>query len=156
MAAEQAAQVVDIPVAVVPSKTIPQGLGAMLAYNPEASSEDNKASMTEAMQHVKSGSVTYAVRDTTIDGVNIEKDAFMGINESKITVSDKDQNKVCIELLKSMIDEDAEIVTIIKGIDAADENVAAIENFLRENYEDIEIEIQDGKQPIYSFMFSVE
>lgn len=65
-------------------------------------------------------------------------------------------NKVCIELLKSMIDEDAEIVTIIKGIDAADENVAAIENFLSENYEDIEIEIQDGKQPIYSFMFSVE
>ncbi|XWL03725.1 DAK2 domain-containing protein [Macrococcoides goetzii] len=156
MAAEQAAQVTDIPVKVVPSKTIPQGLTAMLSYNSDASIEENAQNMTDALSNVKSGSVTYAVRDTSIDGVNIEKGAFMGINESKITVSDKDQQKVCIELLKSMLDEDSEIVTVIKGADASDADVQAIESFLEEHYEDVEVEVQDGKQPIYSFMFAVE
>lgn len=156
MAAEQAAQVTDIPVKVVPSKTIPQGLTAMLSYNTDATIEENAQNMTEALSNVKSGSVTYAVRDTSIDGVNIEKGAFMGINESKITVSDKDQQKVCIELLKSMLDEDSEIVTVIKGSDASDADVQVIASFLEEHYEDVEVEIQDGKQPIYSFMFAVE
>lgn len=156
MAAEQAAQVVDIPVKVVPSKTIPQGVTAMLSYNPDADLEDNYETMNDSLAHVKSGSVTYAVRDTSIDRVDIKKGAYMGLFESKITVSDIDQQKVCIELLKEMLDEDTEIVTIFKGEDAQEDDVRAIETFIEAYSEDIEVEIQEGNQPIYSFMFSVE
>ncbi|UTH14628.1 DAK2 domain-containing protein [Macrococcus equipercicus] len=156
MAAEQAASVVSIPVAVIPSKTIPQGMTAMLSYMPDAELEANKEQMTEALKHVKSGSVTYAVRDTSIDGVEIKKGAFMGLFESKIKVSDVSQQKVCTELLAAMIDDDSEIVTIFKGADAADEDVDALVAHLEEQYEDIEVEVQDGRQPIYSFMFAVE
>ncbi len=112
--------------------------------------------MTEALSHVKSGSVTYAVRDTSIDGVDIKKGAYMGLFESKIKVSDSSQQKVCTELLAAMIDEDSEIVTIFKGEDASDDEVDALVDFLENQYEDIEVEVQDGKQPIYSFMFAVE
>lgn len=156
MAAEQAADVLDIPVKVVASKTIPQGLAAMLSYSTEQSVEENFESMSQALSTVKSGSVTYAVRDTSIDGVNIEKGAFMGLNEGKITVSDKDQLKVCQTLISEMIDEDAEIVTIIKGEDATSDIVDALTSYIETHHEDVEVEIQDGKQPIYSFMFSVE
>lgn len=156
MAAEQAASIVDIPVIVIPSKTIPQGVTAMLSYMPDLGLEENKEQMTEALQHVKSGSVTYAVRDTSIDGVEIKKGAYMGLFESKITVSDTDEVKVCRELLAAMINEDTEIVTVFKGQDATDEVTDAIVEFIEENYEDAEIEIQEGQQPIYSFMFAVE
>ncbi|TDM07119.1 DAK2 domain-containing protein [Macrococcus lamae] len=156
MAAEQAASVVSVPVAVIPSKTIPQGVTAMLSYITDSDLDDNKEQMTEALKHVKSGSVTYAVRDTAIDGVDIKKGAYMGLFESKITVSDEDQQKVCMELLHAMIDEDSEIVTIFKGEDAADTDVNALADHLTDNYPDIEVEVQDGRQPIYSFMFAVE
>ncbi len=156
MAAEQAASVVSVPVAVIPSKTVPQGVTAMLSFMPDAALEDNKEQMTEALSHVKSGSVTYAVRDTSIDGVDIKKGAYMGLFESKIKVSDSSQQKVCTELLAAMIDEDSEIVTIFKGEDASDDEVDALVDFLENQYEDIEVEVQDGKQPIYSFMFAVE
>lgn len=156
MAAEQAASIVEIPVVVIPSKTIPQGVTAMLSYMPDLGLEENKEQMTGALQHVKSGSVTYAVRDTSIDGVEIKKGAYMGLFESKITVSNTDQQKVCTELLSAMINDETEIVTIFKGQDASDDITDAIVNFIEDNYEDAEVEIQDGQQPIYSYMFAVE
>lgn len=156
MAAEQVEHLVDIPVAVVTSKTVSQGLSAMLNFNIEQSIEENKAQMEEAMEFVKSGSVTYAVRDTNIDGITIKKGEFMGINEGKIKVSDSDHVIVSQKLIDDMIDEDSEILTIIKGEDATDEEVSQIEAYVEEHYEDVEIEVHQGDQPIYSFLFSVE
>lgn len=156
MAAEQVEHLVDIPVAVVTSKTVSQGLSAMLNFNLEQSIEENKAQMEEAMEFVKSGSVTYAVRDTNIDGITIKKGEFMGINEGKIKVSDSDHVVVSQKLIDDMIDEDSEILTIIKGEDATDEEVSQLEAYVEEHYEDVEIEVHQGDQPIYSFLFSVE
>lgn len=156
MAAEQVEQLVDIPVAVVTSKTVSQGLSAMLNFNLEQSIEENKAQMEDAMQFVKSGSVTYAVRDTNIDGITIKKGEFMGINEGKIKVSDSDHVAVSRKLIDDMLDEDSEILTIIKGEDATDEEVSKLESYVEEHYEDVEIEVHQGDQPIYSFLFSVE
>ncbi|GGA97104.1 DAK2 domain-containing protein [Macrococcus hajekii] len=156
MAAEQAASVVDIPVAVIPTKTIPQGMTALLSYTPEAEQSDNQAAMTSAISHVKSGSVTYAVRDTSIEGVDIKKGAYMGLFESKIKVSDTDQLTVCQTLLDSMIDDDSEIVTIITGEEAENKQVETLTSYIEEHYQDVEIEVHAGKQPIYSFIFAVE
>nr|WP_263313534.1 fatty acid kinase catalytic subunit FakA [Mammaliicoccus sp. Marseille-Q6498] len=156
MAAEQVEQLVDIPVAVVASKTVSQGLSAMLNLNLEQSIEENKAQMEDAMQFVKSGSVTYAVRDTNIDGITIKKGEFMGINESNIKVCDADHVNVSKKLLDDMLDEDSEILTIIKGEDATDEEVSQLSSYIEEKYEDVEVEVHQGGQPIYSFLFSVE
>ncbi|MBO3062857.1 fatty acid kinase catalytic subunit FakA [Mammaliicoccus fleurettii] len=156
MAAEQVGHLVDIPVAVVTSKTVSQGLSAMLNLNLEQSIEENKAQMEEAMSFVKSGSVTYAVRDTNIDGITIKKGEYMGIHESSIKVSDADHLSVSKKLIDEMIDEDSEILTIIKGEDASDDEVAQLESYIEEKYEDVEVEVHQGDQPIYSFLFSVE
>ncbi|PAE21351.1 hypothetical protein CHH80_05470 [Bacillus sp. 7504-2] len=156
MAAEQAAEVSEEDVIVVPSKTVPQGLAALLAFNPTADLEANKDGMSEALAHVKTGQITYAVRDTNIDGIEIAKDDYMGIADGKIVLKDKDRAKAAIELLKNMLDEDSEILTILKGEDATDEDVKAVTDFVSQQFEDVEIEVHDGKQPLYAFIFSIE
>jgi len=156
MAAEQAAQVSDIEVIVIPSKTVPQGMSALLALNTVVAKDKNEAAMKNALGQVKTGQITFAVRDTNIDGIEIAKDDFMGINEGKITVTNKDKVEAAKGLLSSMMDEDSEILTIFKGEDATNEDLEAIESFVEENYPDVEIEIHDGKQPLYAFIFSIE
>ncbi|WP_216828029.1 DAK2 domain-containing protein [Alkalihalobacterium elongatum] len=156
MAAEQAAQVADAEVTVVPSKTVPQGLAALLAFNPMTSLESNRETMKDAMSFVKTGQVTYAVRDTSMDGIEIKKDDFMGIAEKTIISSGPSLVEVTQQLLKNMLDEDSEILTIIWGEGATEETVAEITTFVEENFEDVEVEIHEGKQPLYSFIFSVE
>nr|WP_211171036.1 DAK2 domain-containing protein [Bacillus sp. DNRA2] len=156
MAAEQAAELVDEEVVVIPSKTVPQGMSALLAFNPAVSLADNQAAMTEALQHVKTGQITFAVRDTSIDGLTIEKDDFMGILDGKILVKNKDKVQAAEELLTEMIDEDAEILTILQGEDATEADVAALTDFIERQFPDVEVEIHNGKQPLYSFIFSVE
>ncbi|MED3964717.1 DAK2 domain-containing protein [Niallia taxi] len=156
MAAEQAAQVLDAEVAVIPSKTVPQGMSALLAFNPSGDLETNKKGMIAALEHVKTGQITYAVRDTSIDGLQIETGDFMGIADGKIVAKSKEKVQSAKELLGKMIDEDTEILTIIKGEEALEEELEAIVSFVEENYEDVEVEVHDGKQPLYSFIFSVE
>jgi uncharacterized protein len=156
MAAQQAAEVAEEDVVVIPSKTVPQGMAALLAFNPGAGLQDNESGMSEALSHVKTGQITFAVRDTSIDGLEIEKEDFMGIADGKIVVKDKDKNESAKKLLTHMIDEDAEIITILKGEDASEEDLKAIADFLEKEYEDIEVEVHDGKQPLYAFIFSIE
>lgn len=156
MAAEQAAVVTEEEIYVIPSKTVPQGLSAMLAFNPAADVKANEASMKEALQHVKTGQITYAVRDTQIDGLEIEKDDFMGIDEGKIVVKNKDKGNAAEELLAKMLDEDSEILTIIYGEDVSEDEVNTLTQFVEENYGNVEIEIHNGQQPLYSFIFSIE
>jgi uncharacterized protein len=156
MAAEQAKEVADEEIYVIPTKTVPQGLASLLAFNPSAAVDENEAAMKEALNHVKSGQITFAVRDTSIDGLEIEKDDFMGISEGKIVVKSREKGKVAEDLLVKMLDEDSEILTIIYGEDVTEEEVAALSSFVEENYEDVEIEIHDGGQPLYSYIFSIE
>ncbi|MFD1360296.1 DAK2 domain-containing protein [Lentibacillus salinarum] len=156
MAAEQAAELAEVSAAVVPTKTIPQGISALLAFHPEAAIDDNHALMEAAGQEVKTGQVTYAVRDTQIDSMTIKKDHFMGLADGAIKASNKDMLETVKSLLDDMITEEDEILTILQGEDARDEDVEAIEQYVEEKYKDIEIEVHKGHQPIYSFIFSVE
>lgn len=156
MAAEQAVELLDIEAAVVPSKTIPQGMAAILAFNPEASVEENKEAMTEAMASVKTGQITCAVRDTTIDGVEIHKDDYMALADGKIIDSTSNMLDAARNLLSQLVEDDTEIVTMIYGEGVSEEDVNAIVGFVEEQYPDVELEIIDGKQALYPFIFSVE
>ncbi|MBB6452965.1 hypothetical protein HNQ94_001411 [Salirhabdus euzebyi] len=157
MAAEQAVELAECEVAVIPTKTVPQGMSALLMFHPEQSLDENKAAMQEAAESVKTGQITYAVRDTQIEGITIEKGNFMGIADGKIQSSHQNKLEVIKELLANLIDdEEDEIITILQGEDGTDEEVEAIESYLEENFEDLEVEVHKGNQPIYSFIFSVE
>ncbi|TFH60532.1 DAK2 domain-containing protein [Peribacillus frigoritolerans] len=156
MAANQAADVLGDHVTVIPTKTVPQGMAALLAFNPSLDAEENKKAMIEALSHVKTGQITYAVRDTNIDGLAIETGDFMGIAEGTIKVKDKDMTKAAKDLLSDMIDEDSEILTILYGEDATAEDVESLVAFCNENFEDVEVEVHNGKQPLYSYIFSIE
>lgn len=156
MAAEQAAELLEIEAAVVPTKTIPQGMAAILAFNPEESVANNKNYMTEGFAHVKTGQVTFAVRDTSIDGVEIRKDDYMALAEGKIILSTSEMMDAAKQVLDNLMDEDSEIVTIIFGEDATAEQAEQLQSFIEENYEDAEVEIVEGKQSLYPFILSVE
>ncbi len=156
MAAQQAAEVAEVEVVVIASKTVPQGLSAVLAFNAQHSLETNQHAMEDALSHVKSGQVTFAVRDTSIDGLEIAENDFMGISEGKIVVTNQNQFVAAQELLTSMLDEDSEILTILYGNDAKREEVDSLKTFVEKNFADVEIEIHEGKQPLYSYIFSIE
>lgn len=156
MAAEQAAEILGIEAAVVPTKTIPQGMAAILAFNPQATVEENKNNMTEAYAHVKTGQVTFAVRDTSIDGVEIKKDDFMALAEGKIVLSKPSLKEVTTSLIKSLMDEESEIVTVIYGEDVSAEDANEFAAFIEAHYKDVEVEVYNGKQPLYPYILSVE
>ncbi|QDQ01691.1 DAK2 domain-containing protein [Lysinibacillus fusiformis] len=156
MAAEQAVELLDIEAAVVPTKTIPQGMAAILAFNPEAAVAVNQATMTDALANVKTGQVTYAVRDTSIDGVEIHKDDFMALAEGKIVLSTPALKDAAEKVITDLVDEDAEIVTIIYGEDTTEENAASLAKFIEESYPDVEVELFNGKQGLYPYIISVE
>ena len=156
MAAEQAAEVIGIEAAVVPTKSVPQGMAAILAFNPEASVEDNKTKMTEAYAHVKTGQVTFAVRDTSIDGVEIQKDDFMAISEGKIILASASIEEVSKTLIHDLVDEDAEIITIIYGEDVTEADANELAAFVEKNYSHVDVEVYSGKQPLYPYIISVE
>lgn len=156
MAAEQAVELLDIEAAVVPTKTIPQGMAAVLAFNPEASVEENKEGMTKAYSHVKTGQVTYAVRDTSIDGVEIRKDDYMALAEGKIILSTPQLQEAAKKVISELVDEDSEIITILYGEDATKDQANELASFIEENYPDAEVEIVEGKQSLYPFILSIE
>lgn len=156
MASEQAAEIVDAEVVVIPTRSIPQGISSLFNFDVSDSLADNKARMVEAIEMVTSGAITYAVRDTTIDDVEIKKDAFMGLKEDKIIASHPEQLDTIKALLTDMLDDDSEIVTMITGEDATDSVTDAVVEWLEENYEDVEIDQHEGQQPVYHYLFAVE
>ncbi|HDE7733787.1 TPA: fatty acid kinase catalytic subunit FakA [Staphylococcus aureus] len=156
MASEQAASIVDAEAVVIPTKSIPQGISALFQYDVDATLEENKAQMADSVNNVKSGSLTYAVRDTKIDAVEIKKDAFMGLIEDKIVSSQSDQLTTVTELLNEMLAEDSEILTVIIGQDAEQAVTDNMINWIEEQYPDVEVEVHEGGQPIYQYFFSVE
>ncbi len=156
MAAEQAASVAPCGVSVIPTKTVPQGLAAAIAFNPEADVETNESVMKAAASAVKSGQVTYAVRDTSIDGVEIRKDDHMAIAEKKIVASSASSLEAAKALVDALVDADDEIITILTGEGSSAEDVVALSAYIESKNDEIEIEVHDGKQPLYSYIFSVE
>lgn len=156
LAANQACQVCeDKDIHVLPTKTIPQGLSACIMFNPEVDIEDNLAEMQAAIDHVKSGEVTYAIKDTTYEGLEIKKDEYMGIFGKAIVVSDPDMMASTKALLDKMLDEDSELVTLIYGDTATLEQAEEIAEYI-EDTSDAEVEIHEGNQPVYSFIIGVE
>ncbi|HGK8116329.1 phosphatase [Streptococcus pyogenes] len=156
MAAQSAAEVVDIPAAVVATRTVPQGFTSLLAFDPSKSLEDNVADMSTSLSDVVSGSVTLAVRDTTIDGLEIHENDFLGMVDGKIVVSNPDMEATLKAAFEKMIDEDSEIVTIFVGEEGDQDLAEELAEYLEETYEDVEVEIHQGDQPVYPYLMSVE
>lgn len=156
MAAQSAAEVVDIPAAVVETRTIPQGFTSLLAFDPSKALEDNVADMTASLSDVVSGSVTLAVRDTMIDGLDIHENDFLGMVDGSIVVSNPDMEATLKATFDHMIDEDSEIVTIFIGEEGSSEVAQGLADYLEEKYEDIEVELHQGDQPVYPYLMSVE
>lgn len=156
MAAQSAAEVIDQPAAVVETKTIPQGLTSLLAFDESKSIEENYERMSASLGDVVSGSVTTAVRDTTIDGLEIHENDNLGMVDGKIVVSNPDMIETLEETFAHMLDEDSEIVTIYVGEDGSEELANELAQALAEKYEDVEVEIHQGGQPVYPYLFSVE
>lgn len=156
LAAEQAAKVADIPSVIVHSKTVSQGMTAMLGYNPDAELEDNQASMEENLSAVKSGQVTHAIRDTQLDGFDIKEGNFMGIVDGTIKVTDADLLQTAVATVKAMLDDDSEIITIIYGADTTADVAEQLQQAVEALDDDLETEVHEGDQPVYPFLISVE
>lgn len=156
MAANQAIELVDKNVIVIPTTTIPQGITAITMFNSEASPEENSENMTECSKNVISGSVTYAVKDTEDNGRAIKEGNILGLVEGKISKIGTDIYDICEELISSMINEDSELITIFYGEDCSVEEVNKLVEKLEEKYPDMDVQCFDGKQPLYYFITSVE
>ena len=157
LAAEQARDLTeDKKIVVLPTKTIPQGISAMIGYMPEASVDENTENMKDSYQDIASGQVTYAVRDTSIDGKEIHNGDIMGINDGGIAAVGKDLMETTIELLSTMVDEDSELICLYYGADVSKQDADALSDEIEEKFPECEVEVNFGGQPIYYYMISVE
>ena len=157
MAANQAKELAeDRTVIVIPTKTIPQGISAMIGFNPEGSAEENEAGMTEAAEAVLSGSVTYAIRDTNIGEQEIHEGDVLCLNEGDIAHVGKDVKESTLELLKAMVSEEASVITLLYGQDVTDEDAEKLQNEAQALFPDCDVEVISGKQPLYYYLISVE
>ena len=156
MAANQAAEISDKDIRVIPTKTIPQGITCITMFNPEADVEENTEELKEAMEMVKTTSVTYAVRDTEVNGKEIKEGNILGLVEGKIKEVGEDPYKVAEDLIDSLVDEDSELITIFYGKDCEEEKVDALIEKLEGKYEDLDVQCYKGEQPLYYFIMSVE
>lgn len=157
MAANQAVDLVeDKQIIVIPTKTIPQGITALVNYIPDHSAEENKEQMMAEIENVKTGQVTYAVRDTEIDGKTIKQNDFMGIGDKSILSVGTDLKATTLEMVDAMVDEDSAIVSIYFGNDSDEDSANELAAAIEEKYPDVEVEVNDGGQPIYYYVISVE
>ena len=157
LAATQAQSLVeDKNVVIIPTTTVPQGISAIIGFDPEADAQSNEESMKDIIECVKTGEVTYAVRDTSINGITIKVDDIMGIDDDGIKKVGQDVEKVTLELLEEMVDEDSELISIYYGEDTTKEQAEALLEKVEETYGDCDIQLEYGGQPIYYFLLSVE
>ena len=159
MAASQACEMVedaDTNVYVIPSKTIPQGISSAIMFNPEADPEENFRSMKAALKNVKSGEVTFAIRDTEFNGMKVKKNDFIGIFEKDIVVDNPDKIETLMTLLEKMVDDDSSIITILVGQDVNEEEMNKVAEMIGEKFSDLDLDIRPGNQPVYSFLIGIE
>ena len=157
LAAQQAQSLVeDKKIIVIPSKTVPQGISAIIAFDPSQTVEDNTAGMTEAMSYVKTGQVTYAVRDTSIDGKAIKMGDIMGIGDDGIQALSQDVHQTTMELVDHLVDEDTELICLYYGDEVQEDDANALLDALEKKYKNCDVELHYGGQPIYYYVISVE
>ncbi|WP_072723974.1 DAK2 domain-containing protein [Tepidibacter thalassicus] len=156
MAANQAREISNKNIIVIPSKTIPQGFAALLAFNSEADYISNEKAMKYALNNIKTGQVTFAVRDTNINGVDIKEGDIIGIGEGEIKKSGKDKKEVTLSLIEELVDEDNEIVTLFYGKEIDKKHAEEIRDIIEEKYDYLDVEIYYGGQPLYYYIISVE
>ena len=156
MAANQAAEISDKDIRVIPTKTIPQGITCVTMFNPDSDVEENVSELNEIIEIVKTASVTYAVRDTEMDGIEIKEGNMLGLVEGKIKKVGEDYFEVAKEILESMIDDESELITIFYGSDVEENKIEDFIAELEEKYEDFDIQCYKGDQPLYYFIMSVE
>lgn len=156
MAAEQAKELLEIPTEVIPTKSIPQGIAALISFDPSADLIHNKTLMSQALSQVKTGQVTHAVRDSKFGDIEINEGDFLGINEKDIVVAEPDLISVSQKLITTMIDDETSVVTIIYGEEATEEMAEELKAYISSNFPDVEVEVHYGGQPVYTFLFSVE
>lgn len=156
MAATQAAEIAEKDVRVIPTKSIPQGITCITMFNAENEVDENEAALMEALELVKTGSVTYAVRDTEMDGIEIKEGNMLGLVEGKINKVGEDYFQVAEDVLESMIDEDSELITIFYGKDVDEDKIEEFTEKLEEKYEDCDVQFYKGDQPLYYFIMAVE
>ncbi len=159
MAASQAADMMSEEgqtTFVIPSKTILQGITSAIMFNPEANPKENFKEMKAALSNVKSGEVTFSIRDTEIGGLKVKKDDFIGIFEKDIVVTNSDKIQTCKELIEKMVDDMTSLITVIYGEDVTQEEALEIKKYCEENHSDIDVDIREGGQPVYSFLLGAE
>ena len=159
MAASQAADMLSEEgqtTFVIPSKTILQGISSAIMFNPDAKPKDNFKEMKSALSNIKSGEVTFSIRDTTINGLEVKKNDFMGIFEKDIVVTNKDKFEACKALIEKMVDDMTSVITVIYGEDVTKEEALTIKKYCEENHSDIDVDIREGGQPVYSFLLGAE
>ena len=156
LAAKQAAEVTeDKDVIVLETKSIPQGLSACIVFNPQESCENNTFAMADAIAQVKTGQITYSIKDTTIDGREIHEGDYMGILDKEIVLTSRDMLEATKALIDLMIDENSEIITLIQGADATDENTEVLSKYIEDHHE-VDVDVEKGGQPVYSYIIGVE
>ncbi len=156
LAAETAADLVDCDVRVIPTKTVPQGISAAISLNPDASADDNAATMTEAASAVKTGLVTYAVRDTSSNGLEIKEGNLIGLSDKKIVSTGTDMKEVVSSLTAELCDDSVSVITVYYGSDISEEDASVITDMLTEKYTDCDVLLQKGGQPVYYYVISAE
>ena len=156
MAANQAKELSDKNIIVIPTKNIPQAVSALVGFNPEATAEENEANMVEALSYVKSGQVTFAVRDTVMNGIEIREGNIIGIAEKELIAAGDEVDEVAKKLVEKLVDEDSAIITLFYGEDVTEEQAEELRGELEEKFEDIDVELYYGGQPLYYYLISVE
>ena len=156
LAAQQAGELTEKNVVVLPTKSVPMGISAALAFNPDASVEENTAAMTEAANNVHTASVTYAVRDTNYDSHEIHSGDIMGMLDNKLEILGHKVEDVAVECAEKMVNEDSSLITVYYGSDVTEEQAKALGDMLEEKYPDCDIEVQNGGQPLYYYLVAVE
>ncbi|MEG0181254.1 MAG: DAK2 domain-containing protein [Peptostreptococcaceae bacterium] len=156
MAANQAKALSEKNIIVTPSKTVPQGFTSLVSFNADATVEENEATMLEALSMVKSGQVTYAVRDTIMNDIDVKEGNFIGIGEGRLLSAGESKEEITLGLIEKLVDEDSAIITLFYGEDVNEDEANEFKNMLEEKYEDIDVELYYGGQPIYYYLISVE
>ena len=156
MAANQAKELSDKNIVVIPTKNVPQAFAALVTFDGDADIAENEANMMEALSTVKSGQVTYAVRNTVINDVEVKEGNIIGLGEGKLLSAGDNIDEITTNLIESLVDEDSAIITLFYGEDIKEEQAEALRESLEEKFEDIDIELYYGGQPIYYYLVSVE
>lgn len=156
LAAEQARDIVECKIEIIPTKTVPQGISAVIAFNPEASTEDNVRNMKDSASYVNTGLVTYAVRDSEANGIIIKEGNIIGLSDKTIVTAGEDINEAVLNVCNNITDEDTGVITLYYGSDISEEDANKLFAVLEEKYDDCDVILQYGGQPVYYYMVSAE